>query len=120
MSKNYTDTTKPQTKARFFGIRRADKSGYNWIVEILEREYANMYQDDTDFCKDTNGFNFKIGVENLMETFPILDMETLADTGQTATIAQVFALIQSAYIAKAKQRDDALEQVNAQTEAQEG
>ena len=105
--KNYTDPTQPQTVARYFGIRRAGKSNLSWNVEILERDYANMTQDDTDFSKDSNGFSCSINAQNIADTFPIVDPETLEPTEQTITIGELFNLVQSFYIAEAHKRDDA-------------
>ena len=105
MERNYTDSTKPQTVARYFGITRQGKSGANWNVNTLEREYVNYAQDDTDFSKDTNGFSFDVSVSNLADTFPVVDPITLEPTEMTITIGQAMNIIQSLYIFKARQRD---------------
>lgn len=104
--RNYTDSTKPQTVARYFGIARQGKSGLNWTVNCLEREYVNYSQDDTDFFKDNNGFNFPISVSNLADSFPIVDPSTLEPTAMTMTIGEAMNIIQSMYIFKARERDN--------------
>jgi hypothetical protein len=108
MERNYTDDTKPQTVARYLGIRRLGKSGLAWGIEVLEREYANMEPDDTDFSKDTAGFSTTIGAGDMTDEYPVVDPVTLEPTeGQTATIGQLFALVQSYYIHEARKRDAA-------------
>lgn len=99
---NYSDNTIPQMTARYFGIRRSGKSLLNWYVECLEREYANVTQDDNDFQKDLGGFSF---TPNMEETFPIFDPQTLEPTETTMTYAQLFGMIQSAYLHEAYKRD---------------
>lgn len=105
MERNYTDNTEPQTVARYFGIRRMNKAGSSWQVDCLEREYANVSQDDTDYMKDNNGFNFGIGLQDMTTEFPVVDPSTLEPTAITMTVGEAMNIIQSLYIFKARQRD---------------
>lgn len=109
MSKIYASTTVPYTTARFFGINRTSKDGLHWQVQVLEREYANVKAGDDDFMKDNNGFSFIVSPENLNKEFDVLGFFDMQPTGQKATMGQVFALVQSLYLAQAAERDVALE-----------
>jgi hypothetical protein len=99
---NYSDNTKPQITARYFGIRRSGKSIASWTVDCLEREYVNVTQDDADFYKDLSGFNF---TPDMTEEFPIFDPITLEPTEAKVSYAQLFGMIQSAYLHEAYKRD---------------
>jgi hypothetical protein len=106
MDRIYSSKTDKYTTARFFGIQRTSKDGLHWNVQALEREYANVDLGDEDFYKDTNGLVFSVTPESLQETFPIVGFFDLLPTGQTATIADVFSMIQSLYLYQAKLRDE--------------
>lgn len=47
--------------------------------------------------------------DNMSEVFAVLDPETGAQTGQTATYAQLYAMLHSAYLHVAAKRDAAAE-----------
>ena len=115
MERNYTDETKPQTVALTFEIRRAGKANTDWRIQVLEREYANVTQDDTDYFKDNSALQIGVTAASMAESFDIVDPTTLEPTGQTAFVGQLFALIQSYYIAKARARDAAADALAAAT-----
>ena len=107
---NYTDTTKPQLTAAYFGIRRTGKDVGCWEVEVREVEYANLpdlAEGAPDFQRNAGGFSFQINPDKLGEEFPLIDPETLEPTKEMATYAQLFALVQSCYMHEARKRDKA-------------
>ena len=105
---NYTDTTKPQTTACWFGIRRTGKDLTTWEVEVREKEFANLAADDTDFERNAGGFSFQVNLDKVKEQFPLIDPATLEPTKELANYASLFALIQSAYLHEARKRDAAV------------
>ena len=101
---NYTDSSIEQRTVRYIGIRRANRQGTKYQVEILEREYAD--ESGKYFTDDgLPALNFEIDLTSIDGSIAMRDMQTFELTGQSKTMLELVAMIQSLYLQKAIERD---------------
>lgn len=102
----YAPTITPgdqRRRTRFIGIRTP--LGQAPQIEILEQEVVRT-QAGERVLEDLG--NVPVGAFDPAETFPVRDPETDAETGQTASVGQAFALIYS-WVRKQQLARDAAE-----------
>ena len=118
MPPTYAPTTAPgeqRRRCRYLGIRTP--LGQPPQIEILEQEVIRT-QVGERVLEDLG--NVPVGAFDPAETFPVRDPETDAETGQTASVGQAFALIYSWVRKQQLARDQAAAAAEAAAKTKEG